>query len=97
MKRYIAILETDDLSTLTAFERQVIPILREHGGQLLTAFAAAERSAKGHHVELHVLSFPDGAAFAAYRADPRHAALADLRARAIVSTTVYSSAEIKRY
>jgi uncharacterized protein (DUF1330 family) len=67
-----------------AFERQAARVLARHGACVERAIflpGAPER-------ELHVLRFPDAAAFAAYRADPELAALASLRAQAISATEI---------
>jgi hypothetical protein len=59
-----------------AYENSVLPLLGRYGGRL-------ERRLRGvdDGVEAHVVSFPDEAAFAAYREDPdRHAALPLLHA-----------------
>ena len=47
--------------------------------------------------EVHVVSFPDDASFAAYRADPDLAALAPLRQASIVRTTIIFAAEGEAY
>ena len=43
--------------------------------------------------EVHIVSFPDAASFARYRADPEITALADLRAAAIRDTVVWQGSE----
>ncbi len=67
------------------FERRAMPILRRHGGTLEHRFRGTGGAGPD---EIHVLTFPDEAAFAAYRADPEYVALADARAAAIRETTV---------
>jgi hypothetical protein len=60
-------------------------VMATHGGRIeRTVVAAAD--APDHVRELHVVTFPDEPAFRAYRADPRLAAAAHLRARSVVHT-----------
>ena len=47
--------------------------------------------------EVHVVTFPGEAAFAAYRADPRLGALAHLRDGAVVSTEILVGEDGPRY
>ena len=80
---------TDDRLTLTliaripaagveafrGYEAGVIPLMPRNGGVLERRL----RSGDGL-IEVHVVSFPDAAAFEAYRADPDRAAFAPLLA-----------------
>jgi catechol 2,3-dioxygenase-like lactoylglutathione lyase family enzyme len=68
------------------FERRSMPILRRHGGSLEQRLRGTGGEGPD---ELHFVSFPDEAAFAAYRSDPEYVALADARAAAIRETTVF--------
>lgn len=67
------------------FERRAMPALRRHGGSLEQRLRGAGGAAPD---EIHVVSFPDEAAFAAYRADPEYVALAHARAAAIRESIV---------
>lgn len=58
-----------------AYEREVLPLLAEHGGRLERRLRSTD-----DRVEAHVVSFPGEAELAAYRADPRRAAAAPLLA-----------------
>jgi hypothetical protein len=74
-----------DVAALEAFERRVAPLLARHGG----AITCAVRCAPGDGPdEVHVVTFPDRAAFDAYRGDPDTAALAGDRDRVIARTAV---------
>ena len=72
MIQIIALLYASDsgLAGLRAFESQAIPILREHGGQLISASTNLDRAA-GEADEIHVIQFPSVDAFEAYKNDQR--------------------------
>lgn len=53
------------------YEARVLALLPDHGGRLQRRLTVADGS-----VEVHVAWFPDRAAYDAYRADPRRAAIA---------------------
>ena len=63
-------LSAADLARFEAYEAQVLPLLATHGGRLELRVRAIDARS-----ETHLLHFPDDAAFAAYRADPRRLAL----------------------
>lgn len=90
MIQVVVLLRAGDggLAGLHEFERKVLPVLREHGGRLVCAFAP-EQAAAGTPDEIHVLEFPSREHLEAYRSDPRLAELAPLRESAISATTVY--------
>lgn len=62
-------------------------IMAEHGA---TATIRQEQGPAGPGApdEIHDITFPDAAAFAAYRDDPRLAALAPLRNRSVARTEI---------
>jgi uncharacterized protein (DUF1330 family) len=82
-----------DVAALQAFEAKVLPLLADHGGQLEVAFAPSPEFATPQEVpdEVHILRFPSAQAFHAYRADPRHGALAAERTRVIRNTEILGS------
>ena len=63
----------DGVEAFQAYERAVLPILRDHGGRV-------ERRLRGSdgQVEVHLLRFASADAFDAYLADPRRTAFAEL-------------------
>lgn len=87
------------LGALRAFEALVLPILKDHGGELLDAFEPSGSISRSDDLpdEVHILRFPSQDAFAAYRADPRHHELADKRADAISKTTIIASGALVSY
>lgn len=80
------------------FESAASRIMGRYGGRIehrirLSGDADAPSSAGPVQPdEVHVVSFPDAASFARYRADPEIRALADLRAAAIRDTVVWQGA-----
>ena len=83
------------VSALRAYESKAIPILREHGGQLLSAFTPAPSSnqeqVSAMPDEVHVIEFPSAEQFERYCADSRVAALRNERAEAIANSVVFVS------
>jgi hypothetical protein len=74
------------------YERTVLAIWREHGGEILAAFRPAPwddgtRAAD----EIQVLRIPSRAQLDAYMVDPRRVALAAVRDRTIYSTEIVMS------
>lgn len=83
----------NDLAALRSFEAKVLPIVLEHGGELEAAFTPSSElgTFADQPDEVHILRFPSHGAFRQYQADPRHAALADERKRAIARTEFIAS------
>lgn len=75
----------DRLADFRAFERYAAAVMAAHGGRIERTVVAPAEGRADLLVEVHVVTFPDAAAFAAYRADPRLADMAHLRDGAVVS------------
>ena len=71
----IARIPGDGVKAFLAYEAGVIPLMPRYGGALERRLRTGDGL-----VEVHVVSFPDAAAFEAYRADPNRAAFAPLLA-----------------
>ena len=82
-------LSSADLTAFEAYEAQVLPLLASHGG-VLTRRLRSEDGA----IEAHLLSFPDQAAFDAYRADPARAAAQELWSRCGATSEVWSVVDV---
>ena len=69
----IARIPCNGVDAFRAYEDQVLPLLKEHGGRL-------ERRLRNElgTLELHIVSFPSDVAFQKYRSDPRRTAAARL-------------------
>ncbi|MCE9574787.1 MAG: DUF1330 domain-containing protein [Deltaproteobacteria bacterium] len=72
------------LARFRAYERAAAAIMTHHGGAIARTVVIDGDPLR----EVHVVTFPDAAAFAAYRAEPALAALAAERAAVIVATEV---------
>ena len=67
---------TDDLAPgATAFEDAVLPLLGDHGARVVYRGRRLDGQDATLPLEVHVLWFPDRAAYEAYLADDRRAAL----------------------
>ena len=92
----VAILTIADRDAFRAYEARAATIMTRHGGAIERAIAIppVADDADAPWREVHVLRFPDDAAFAAYRADPGLRALAALRAAAITGTEVLAGHDL---
>lgn len=71
---------------LIAYEDEVLSLVPEHGGTVLQRVRSADGD--GGPLEVHLIRFPDQAAFDGYLADPRRTAMADRRDSAVARTEV---------
>jgi catechol 2,3-dioxygenase-like lactoylglutathione lyase family enzyme/uncharacterized protein (DUF1330 family) len=83
--------DPDAIAAFEEYETRAAPLLSRHGGRLESRIHCSPAPGAPH--EVHVVSFPDAAAFDAYRADPEYAALAEERSRVIRATTVIAGSE----
>lgn len=97
MRRLIAVLTVHraELERFRTFERAAARIMAKHGGAIEHAYELAGDDATLR--ELHVVRFPDDAAFDAYRADRELADHAADRARAVFSTEIWPATELPPY
>lgn len=65
-----------------------------HGGRIERAFRVNAPSDSDEPFEVHLVSFPDEAAFSAYRNDAQIVALAKERERLIARTEIWTGAEV---
>jgi len=84
-----------------AFEREAARIMARHQGRIDTAVRLTPPPGAGPAdatpYEVHVVSFPDQAAFDAYTNDPATLALRERRARIISRTVVLAGREAGPY
>ena len=88
---------SEGIEGLHDYESRVVPIMKMHGGRVLSAFKP-----KGHEHpeipdEIHLIEFPSEAAFQSYRSDSEVARLAERRGLAISKTVIYTSEELLDY
>lgn len=85
------------LDDFRAFERHAAAVMARHGGRIERTVVVPLSGAPELLKEVHVVTFPDGRAFEAYRADPRRDELAHLRAAAVVHTEVLAGEDGPSY
>lgn len=66
-------LADSNLALFEAYEHHVLALLPKHGARLVERLRATDGSS-----EIHLLQFPDAAAFEPYRDDPARMALQDM-------------------
>jgi uncharacterized protein (DUF1330 family) len=76
------------------FENTVAKIIGRHGGAVERRIALEPGGDASRPHEVHIVTFPDRAAFERYRADPEIATLAAQRAEAIQETTYWIGADL---
>ena len=81
---------------LREFESRVIPILREHEGNLLSA-SYNENKAEHEPDEIHVIQFPSAENFEAYKSDARVVELASLKSEMISKMDVFITDGFHQY
>ncbi|HMB90911.1 MAG TPA: DUF1330 domain-containing protein [Rhodothermales bacterium] len=89
-------LKRDDRAAFEAFERRAAAVMQKHGGRVDYAFRPAHPT-PDTPFEIHLVSFPNAEAFAAYRADPETQALSDEREAIIARTVVYEVDKLPAY
>ena len=84
------------LAEFEAYERHVLPLLSNYGGRLDARFKPTASSSAGERLpdEIHLVSFPDEAAFEHYRNDPQRAAYQHLWEETVERTVVITGPAI---
>ncbi len=98
MIQIIALLYAGDggRDALKAYEAEVLPILHEYGGRLISASRPSEPRDDDPD-EIHIVHFADMAALAAFRADARHAELKPRRMHAMRDVRLYITDQFVTY
>jgi uncharacterized protein (DUF1330 family) len=96
MINILVTLEVKDFSLLAIFESKAVQLMNSHGGRIVRAFET-QKNEDDTGQEIHLLEFPDIASFDAYRSNPALLEFAELRNKAIKSTTVVISTVQKEY
>ena len=79
-------------SNFHQYETAALTIWRKHGGQLISANRPNPNQSTTLHpppYEIHHLTIPNQAAFAAFRANPQQQNLAPLRQKCIAQTEIF--------
>jgi uncharacterized protein (DUF1330 family) len=85
------------LEAFREFEGHAAIVMAAHGGRIERTVVVEEPSAPELVTEIHLVTFPDAHAFAAYREDPRLAARAHLREASVVRSQILVGEEGPRY
>jgi GNAT superfamily N-acetyltransferase len=85
------------LDQFRAFERHAATIMADHGGRIERTVVVTPAATPDLVKEIHVVTFPDERAFAAYRGDVRRDALAHLREASVVATEILVGEDGPRY
>ena len=72
-----------------AFETHAAAIMKTHGGRIERTIVVESDEAPDVFKEIHVVTFPNAHAFAAYRDDARLGEVAHLRHDSVVSTETF--------
>ena len=78
----------DQIETFRAYETAALRIFRKHGGELITAVRPILNQPDAPF-EIHHLTIDSEEAFKAFRQDPDHKALADMRQQCMSHTDIY--------
>ena len=81
---------------LEAYGARVQPILHEHGGRMVSASRPSEPR-DGDPDAIDIIHFDDQARYEAFRADPRHAGLIEMRQDAIRDVRLYITDQFVTY
>lgn len=87
----------DAIEKFRAFEKHAAGVMAAHGGRIERTVVVAPDGSPDVFKEIHVVTFPDERAFAAYRADERLARLAHLRDESVVHTEVLAGEDGPSY
>jgi len=79
----------DAIEKFRDYEVRAVEVMKQHGGQLERTVVVAADGSPELVKEIHLVTFPDGNAFAAYRKDERLTKFAHLRAQSVVHTELY--------
>jgi len=82
-------LKDSNLQGFEAYERRAAGLMARHGGCIERAIRLDPSASSEGPFEVHVVSFPDRAAFEAYQQDPEVQALAPSRSEAIARTVLH--------
>ena|SRR5687767_4233876 len=72
-----------------AFERHAAGVMKKHGGQIERTVVVVPDGSLEVIREIHVVTFPNEEAFAAYRKDEQLAEFAHLRDQSVVHTELF--------
>jgi hypothetical protein len=77
------------------FESAAAEVMKRYGGGIERRIRCAPSADGSQPYEVHIVAFPDAAAYERYRSDEELRGLAELRRRAIRETRVWSGADAR--
>ena len=83
-------------SALEAYGAKVQPILHEYGGRMISASRPSDPR-DGDPDAIDIVHFEDMASYEAFRSDPRHAGLIEMRQAAIRDVRLYITDQFVTY
>lgn len=83
----------DRLDTFRAYERQAAAVMARHGGGIERVVEIPSEEEGGPYREVHIVTFPDEAAYQAYSADPDMANWRPLREASVIRTEIMKGEE----
>lgn len=86
-----------ELDGFRRYEHAAAAILRKYGGAIERVIEGRAEPHASELTEVHLVSFPNEAAFDAYRGDPELGALSALRERSILRTQILFGADRPPY
>lgn len=87
----------DAIEKFRAFEKHAARIMEPHGGRIERTVVVEPNGLPDMIKEIHVVTFPNEEAFAAYRTDEELARFAHLRDQSVVHTEVFAGEDGPRY
>jgi uncharacterized protein (DUF1330 family) len=90
-------LKNGDVERFEAFERAAARVMAKHGGRIERAIRVGRSNVADAPFEVHVTSFPDAAAYAAYQDDPETRELGALRAAIVARMVIHAGSEMPPY
>ena len=96
MINILVTIEVKNFDLLAEFESKAVKVMQRHGGDIANAFET-QRNKDGSGQEVHLLEFPSHSKFDEYRSDSLLLEYADLRTKAIKSSTVVIATTQKNY
>jgi len=85
----ILTVRTEAKEKFRAFEMHAAAVMKRHGGRIERTIVVASDGSPGVFREIHVVTFPNAEAFAAYRRDQRLDEMASLREESVVNTEIF--------
>jgi uncharacterized protein (DUF1330 family) len=84
----ILTVRNEALDAFREYERTAAMVMARHGGAIERAVVIPSKSGEATFREIHIVTFPDEAAFEAYRRDEEMARIAHLREESVLATEI---------